>query len=315
MCTYELAVRRQRCSTNAPRPFPRRLRSWRGGPRTVLAGGTDLYPATERQALAGAVLDITGLAELTGIARMPGRDPHRRLHHLDRDRRRRAAARLRRAARRRGRGRRQPDPERGHDRRQSLQRLARRRRRAAAPRPRRRGRARLRCRDPPRAARGLPPRPAATARRPDEILTAVIVPRPPRGPLRLPQARRPPLPRHLRRDGGGRGSSSPMSGSPTAALAVGACCAVARRLPAVEARAGRRARRRRPRRRIDPAAVAAALARSTTSAPPPPIAATAAAELVAPRGAGPRGMNARPPAARLHRSTAAPSPSTCRRAG
>jgi len=37
------------------------------GPRTVLAGGTDLYPATGAQALAGDILDITALASLRGI--------------------------------------------------------------------------------------------------------------------------------------------------------------------------------------------------------------------------------------------------------
>ena len=38
------------------------VRPWR-----LLAGGTDLYPATEAQALAGDVLDLTGLEELRGI--------------------------------------------------------------------------------------------------------------------------------------------------------------------------------------------------------------------------------------------------------
>ena len=40
-------------------------------PRTVLAGGTDLYPATTAPALSGNVLDISGLGELAGIARTP----------------------------------------------------------------------------------------------------------------------------------------------------------------------------------------------------------------------------------------------------
>ena len=39
------------------------------GPRTLLAGGTDLYPATEAATLPGAVLDLGGLAALDGIAR------------------------------------------------------------------------------------------------------------------------------------------------------------------------------------------------------------------------------------------------------
>jgi len=43
-----------------------------GGPAwRVLAGGTDLYPATTHQSLHGPVLDIAGLAELRGIAREP----------------------------------------------------------------------------------------------------------------------------------------------------------------------------------------------------------------------------------------------------
>jgi CO/xanthine dehydrogenase FAD-binding subunit len=41
-------------------------------PRTVLAGGTDLYPATSAPTLAGPILDITGVGELDGIARMGG---------------------------------------------------------------------------------------------------------------------------------------------------------------------------------------------------------------------------------------------------
>jgi len=35
----------------------------------VLAGGTDLYPATEASELAGPVLDLTGVADLSGITR------------------------------------------------------------------------------------------------------------------------------------------------------------------------------------------------------------------------------------------------------
>jgi CO/xanthine dehydrogenase FAD-binding subunit len=55
-----------------PETLPEALAALAGGPRTVLAGGTDLYPATERQSLEGAVLDITGIAGITGIARTPG---------------------------------------------------------------------------------------------------------------------------------------------------------------------------------------------------------------------------------------------------
>jgi CO/xanthine dehydrogenase FAD-binding subunit len=36
---------------------------------TVLAGGTDLYPATDRPALAGDIVDITAVAALRGLAR------------------------------------------------------------------------------------------------------------------------------------------------------------------------------------------------------------------------------------------------------
>jgi CO/xanthine dehydrogenase FAD-binding subunit len=39
------------------------------GPRTLLAGGTDLYPATGEQALDGALLDLAGMPGLAGIAR------------------------------------------------------------------------------------------------------------------------------------------------------------------------------------------------------------------------------------------------------
>jgi len=38
---------------------------------TLLAGGTDLYPATDRPALGGDVLDITRIEALKGIARTP----------------------------------------------------------------------------------------------------------------------------------------------------------------------------------------------------------------------------------------------------
>jgi CO/xanthine dehydrogenase FAD-binding subunit len=39
------------------------------GPRSILAGGTDLYPATTAPELAGPVLDITGVPGLAGITR------------------------------------------------------------------------------------------------------------------------------------------------------------------------------------------------------------------------------------------------------
>ncbi|QBF32028.1 xanthine dehydrogenase family protein subunit M [Thalassococcus sp. S3] len=40
------------------------------GGLTVAAGCTDLFPATERKSLPGDILDITGMAELRGIARV-----------------------------------------------------------------------------------------------------------------------------------------------------------------------------------------------------------------------------------------------------
>ena len=160
-----------------PETLPEALAILAREPRTVLAGGTDLYPATTAPALAGAVLDITGLGELAGIVRT--RDGLRigACTTWADDPRRRPSAGLRRAPRRRGRGRRPPDPERRHHRRQPLQRLPGRRRRAAAPRARRRGRARLGRRRAAacRSARFL--RDARrTERRPDEILTAVLIP-------------------------------------------------------------------------------------------------------------------------------------------
>ncbi|MCY1125772.1 FAD binding domain-containing protein [Frigidibacter sp. RF13] len=38
-----------------------------GGGWTLLAGGTDLYPATNRRALSGRILDITGMEDLSGL--------------------------------------------------------------------------------------------------------------------------------------------------------------------------------------------------------------------------------------------------------
>lgn len=42
------------------------------GPRTLLAGGTDLYPATRAPLLDGAILDLSGMGELAGIGRGDG---------------------------------------------------------------------------------------------------------------------------------------------------------------------------------------------------------------------------------------------------
>jgi CO/xanthine dehydrogenase FAD-binding subunit len=45
------------------------LASLAAGPATLLAGGTDLYPATTARALRGAVLDVAGLTALRGVTR------------------------------------------------------------------------------------------------------------------------------------------------------------------------------------------------------------------------------------------------------
>jgi CO/xanthine dehydrogenase FAD-binding subunit len=55
-----------------PESLPAALALLARAPRTVLAGGTDLYPATEAANLAGPVLDITGLTGLEGIRTTPG---------------------------------------------------------------------------------------------------------------------------------------------------------------------------------------------------------------------------------------------------
>jgi CO/xanthine dehydrogenase FAD-binding subunit len=49
------------------------LRLMAGGRWTVLAGGTDLYPATTARALSDDVLDIGGIEKLRGIAETPER--------------------------------------------------------------------------------------------------------------------------------------------------------------------------------------------------------------------------------------------------
>jgi CO/xanthine dehydrogenase FAD-binding subunit len=55
-----------------PESLPAALALLARTPRTVLAGGTDLYAATEAASLAGPVLDITGMTALDGIATTPG---------------------------------------------------------------------------------------------------------------------------------------------------------------------------------------------------------------------------------------------------
>ena len=52
-----------------PADLDRALEALARGGRAVLAGGTDLYPATDRPALAGDIVDITALAALRGVTR------------------------------------------------------------------------------------------------------------------------------------------------------------------------------------------------------------------------------------------------------
>ncbi len=52
-----------------PSDLDRALEALARGGGAVLAGGTDLYPATDRPALAGDIIDITGVAALRGVAR------------------------------------------------------------------------------------------------------------------------------------------------------------------------------------------------------------------------------------------------------
>ena len=54
-----------------PTALPEALVLLAAGPRTVLAGGTDLYPATQAQRLAGPLLDITALEGLAGVVSGP----------------------------------------------------------------------------------------------------------------------------------------------------------------------------------------------------------------------------------------------------
>jgi CO/xanthine dehydrogenase FAD-binding subunit len=52
-----------------PTDLDRALEALAQGGGAVLAGGTDLYPATDRPALAGDILDITAIEALRGVAR------------------------------------------------------------------------------------------------------------------------------------------------------------------------------------------------------------------------------------------------------
>ena len=122
--------------------------------------------------------------------------------------------------------------------------------------------------------------------------------------LDLPEARRAPLPGDLDRDGRGRRSRSTRDGAIAArGVAVGACSAVAQRLPALEARLRRASRRRRRSARRARRRPRGARARSTTSAGPPPTAAMRRATLRAPRAGASSPVNERA------RASSAPRPS------
>ena len=229
-------------------------------PRTLLAGGTDLYPATSAPELAGPVLDLAGLGELAGIAR---RDGHLRIGACTPWAAIRDAApppacdALRAAAAEVGGVQIQNAGTIGGN-------LCNASPAADGVPPllvaRRRGRARRPRRPPPPPPRRLPPAaPRATARRPDEILTAVL----------LPEASLAGRSAFLKL--GARAylvisiamvavRLAVADGRVTAAaLAVGACGPVATRLPSLEARlTGAPADARLPG-LVDTAAVAAAL--------------------------------------------------------
>ena len=117
--------------TSALRAWMRPCRRWRV-PWTVLAGGTDFYPARVGRAIDENVLDITGIAALRGISAGPGGWRLGATTTWSELIETAAAAPVRRAEAGRPRGRRPADPERRHARRQPVQRLAGRRRRAAA---------------------------------------------------------------------------------------------------------------------------------------------------------------------------------------
>ena len=185
-------------------------------PHTVLAGGTDFYPARVGRAIDEDVLDIGGIAVLRGISadaagwRLGATTTWSELIGG------RPAAAVRRPEAGRARSRRPADPERRHARRQPLQRLAGGRRRALPAGARRRGRDRgpgrhaaaCRCGQFITGVR-------RTALAPGELVVAIHVPRPaPRGAQRLPEARRAALSRDLHRHGGRHRSKSPTAGSP-----------------------------------------------------------------------------------------------------
>ena len=161
----------------APADLDTALAAFADGSWTVLAGGTDFYPARVGRPLTEPVIDISGLDELRGITVT---EDSYRIGALTRwaDIREADLPRvfdgLRLAA---GAGGWHPGPERRHDCRQSLQCLPRRRWDSSALDPRRFGGVGL------QAGRRVIPLQAfltgyrQTDRRPDELVTAVIVPR------------------------------------------------------------------------------------------------------------------------------------------
>ena len=220
-----------------PQSIAEAARLLASGPWSVLAGGTDLYPAHVGRAVAAPLLDITAIAALRGIRHDErGWTIGATTTWTDIVARRPAAA-LFGLAGRGARGRRRADPELRHRRRQPVQRLARRRRHAGAARARRRGR--------PASERGERELPIPefvlgsrrTARAADELVVAVRV------PARSARARS-----AFAKLGGRRYLTISIStvavvvdvdetGAITdAGVAVGSCSAAARRLPALEAR-------------------------------------------------------------------------------
>ena len=180
----------------------------------VLAGGTDVYPAKAARAGWGDmrhtdVLDISAAAR--ACAASPRRRPRWRIGALTTWTEliaRRAAAAVRRPEAGGARGRRRADPEPRHARRQPLHRLAGGRRRCptcwrwmpAIELASRQGRRVVPMRDFIDGYR-------QTACRADEIVTAILVPKPrAAGAQPFPQARRAQLSGDLHRHGGGRRS-------------------------------------------------------------------------------------------------------------
>ena len=52
-----------------PKELAQAIALLRASPRTILAGGTDLFPATTKQTLAGDILDISGIQDLRRISK------------------------------------------------------------------------------------------------------------------------------------------------------------------------------------------------------------------------------------------------------